>query len=223
MALFAKAPVPGRVKTRLTPPLEPEQAASLYRAMLLDILDQHAKAAAGRDHALWYTPPEEAAWFRAHAPRDWLLRPQVGENLGRRMAALFRTHAEEGYRAIVLRGTDSPTLPLARADEAFDALERADLVICPDRDGGYNLIGLRAPCDPLFDRPMSHEDVLTETLATAGALGLRVELLESHYDVDTPADLERLARDATPETVPRTLRWLERDRGGAGVRASIDP
>ena len=94
-------------------------------------------------------------------------------------------HAAEGFDRIVLRGTDSPTLPLARIDEAFDALEHAELVLCPDRDGGYNLIGLRGACDGLFALELSHAGVLSQTLVDARALGLRAELLPAHHDVDT--------------------------------------
>jgi glycosyltransferase A (GT-A) superfamily protein (DUF2064 family) len=104
------------------------------------------------------------------------------------MAELFRIHSSEGFERIVLRGTDSPTLPLERIDEAFAALERADLALCPDRDGGYNLIGLRGACDGLFALEFSHAGVLLETLSSARALGLRAELLPAHHDVDTYAD-----------------------------------
>jgi glycosyltransferase A (GT-A) superfamily protein (DUF2064 family) len=121
------------------------------------------------------------------------------------MAELFRFHAGEGYERIVLRGTDSPTLPLARVDEAFAALERAELALCPDRDGGYNLIGLRGACDGLFALELSHAGVLSQTLARARALGLRTELLPAHHDVDTHADWLRLIPDLDPRLTPRTL------------------
>ena len=214
LALFAKAPVAGTVKTRLCPPLTPVEAADLYRAMLLDILDQHA-AGPSRELALWYTPESARAWFEAHAPDVYRLRPQRGDGLGPRMAAVFRTHASEGAGAVVLRGTDSPTLPLARVEAAFEALARADLVLCPDLDGGYNLIGLRAPCDGLFEIPFSTASVLDETLARARALGLACALLPAHYDIDTASDLDRARPDLDPASTPRTLRWLA-ERGPAG-------
>lgn len=209
LALFAKEPVAGSVKTRLCPPLAPGQAAALYEAMLGDILEQHAATAtADADLALWYAPPEAGAWFEAHVPRAYRLLPQLGPDLPARMAALFRAHAREGYRRIVLRGTDSPTLPAARVSEAFAALERAELVLCPDRDGGYNLIGLRGACDPLFELEMSTASVLDSTLARSRALGLRCALLPPHHDVDTAADLALLRADLELERAPRTARWL---------------
>jgi hypothetical protein len=205
LALFAKAPVPGQVKTRLATEISLESAAALYEAMLLDILDQHA---AERDcaRALWFAPADAHAWFERAAPAGFRLLAQNGASLAERMAELFRFHAEEGFDRIVLRGTDSPTLPVERVDEAFAALERAELVLCPDRDGGYNLIGLRGACDGLFALELSHAGVLSQTLANARALGLRTELLPAHHDVDTHADLLRLLPELDPRLTPRTLR-----------------
>jgi rSAM/selenodomain-associated transferase 1 len=190
LALFAKAPIPGQVKTRLSPPLSFAEAASLYEAMLLDILDQHA-AASDADRVLWYAPPEAASWFEGAVSRGYRLRPQCGANLAARMRTVFHAHADEGYERVVLRGTDSPTLPLERISLAFEALERVDLVLCPDRDGGYNLIGLREPCDALFDLEMSTASVLAADLA--------------------------LIREALSEALtPRTLQWFRDARGRIG-------
>ena len=216
LALFAKAPAPGQVKTRLVPPLSPVQAAELYEAMLRDILDQHAGSGSA-DRALWYTPADALPWFQAAVPASFGLYPQLENALPARMAHLFRVHAREGYREIVLRGTDSPTLPLERVENAFEALARVDLVLCPDRDGGYNLIGLREPRDELFGLEMSTASVLAETLERARATGLRAELLPAHYDVDTAEDLRLLRADLAAGSAPRTARWL------AGAHASIAP
>jgi hypothetical protein len=207
LALFAKAPIPGEVKTRLCPPLSPVRAAELYSAMLLDILDQDAQRR-DVDLALWYSPPTAFPWFADHVPPRYRLLPQTQGNLGARMANLFRVHGSEGYRRIVLRGTDSPTLPPERVAEALDALERAELVLCPDLDGGYNLIGLRWPCDALFSMELGHASVLEQTLARARAAGLSFELLPPHHDVDRPEDLERLEASLSEALTPRTLRWL---------------
>jgi len=205
LALFAKAPVPGQVKTRLATEISLASAAALYEAMLLDILDQHA---AERDcaRALWFAPAVARGWFEKFEAAGWRILPQVGPDLASRMATLFRVHADEGFERIVLRGTDSPTLPAARVAEAFEALERAELVLCPDRDGGYNLIGLRAACDGLFALELSNSSVLSRTLANARTHDLRAELLPAHHDVDTHEDLLRLYPALDPERTPRTLR-----------------
>jgi hypothetical protein len=215
LALFAKAPVPGQVKTRLSPPLSFAEAASLYAAMLLDILDQHATAR-DTDRVLWYAPPEAASWFERAVSKGYRLRPQSGANLAARMRTLFRAHAAEGYERVVLRGTDSPTLPLERVSSAFEALERVDLVLCPDRDGGYNLIGLREPCDAIFDLEMSTASVLEETVACARGIGLCVEILPPHHDVDTAADLALIREELSEALTPRTLQWLRNARARIG-------
>lgn len=211
LALFAKAPRPGLVKTRMCPPLRPEQAASLYEAMLLDILDQPGPDE-GIARSVWFTPEDARDWFSRAAPGRRLY-VQRGAHLAERMALLFRTHAAEGHDRVVLRGTDSPTLPAGTIEAAFAELERADLVLCPDRDGGYNLVGLREPADPLFDLEMSTGSVLEQTLARARELGLVVHLLPEHHDVDTIADLRLLEPD---ERTPRTARWLKSARDSIG-------
>ena len=95
-------------------------------------------------------------------------------------------------------------------ESAFAALERADLALCPDRDGGYNLIALRAPCDALFALEMSTESVLEQTRKQAERLGLRCELLPPHHDVDLIEDLERIRSEVSVELTPRTFAWLQR-------------
>ncbi len=204
LALFAKAPVPGAVKTRLAPELGAERAAAFYEAMLLDVLDQHA-GARDCELALWFTPDESADWFARHVPARYRRLQQRGLDLAERMRELFRFHAAEGFERIVLRGTDSPTLPAVRVAQAFAALERAPLVLCPDRDGGYNLIGQSVPHDALFELELSRASVLGATLARARELGLRAELLPAHHDVDTWADVARLGAELDPEHTPRTL------------------
>ena len=144
-------------------------------------------------------------------PAGYRLCPQEGAGLAARMCHLFRVHSQEGYERIVLRGTDSPTLPLERVQRAFEVLEWADGVLCPDRDGGYSLIGLRKPWDALFDLEMSRADVLERTLARAASLGLRVELLPPHHDVDSAQDLALLGSELREQQAPRTARWIKQD------------
>ena len=83
-------------------------------------------------------------------------------------------------------------------------------MLCPDRDGGYNLIGLRASADALFDLEMSTSNVLQWTVDQGKSLGMRVELLAPHHDVDTAADLPLLAGELSTERTPRTLAWIAR-------------
>ncbi|MBW2282012.1 MAG: TIGR04282 family arsenosugar biosynthesis glycosyltransferase [Deltaproteobacteria bacterium] len=206
LGLFARRPEAGRVKTRLAASIGAGPAAVLYEAMLLDIADQHARS--DHDLALWYTPDDAEPWFREHLPAVYRRLAQRGPDLASRMRVFFQVHADEGYDRIVLRGTDSPSLPAERVEEAFHALDDADLVVCPDLDGGYNLIGLCAPCDAILDIPMSTASVLEQTLARAEREGLRTQSLEAHHDVDTIHDLERLAGDIDATRAPRTARFI---------------
>ena len=207
LALFAKEPVAGRVKTRLSPPFSLEEAASFYEAMLRDILDQHSQSD-GVDRVLWYEPESAAEWCRGAVPEGYRLMPQRGETLAVRMQYLFHRHGAEGYTRVVLRGTDSPTLPVERIEEAFARLEKSDVVLCPDLDGGYNLIGLREPQDALFELEMSTASVLEQTLERARERELHCEVLPAHHDVDSASDLELLEPELSEALTPRTLHWL---------------
>jgi len=192
-ALFTKQPVPGRVKTRLCPPLAPGEAARLAEAMLRDTVE---KCLAGEFRTvLAFTPAEGAAWFRSAFPEIEEQRVQSGEALGERLARFVEdSFARHEARTLVVIGSDQPLVPLARIHEAHRALEEgAGCVLGPDPGGGYYLIGLARPVPELFtDVPMSTAGMCAATEALARHLGLEVVRLSEHDDVDTPADLERL-------------------------------
>lgn len=214
LVVFAKQPRPGLVKTRLCPPLDPAEAAQLYACMLEDVL--HASAAfAGRlglDAVLAVHPPEACAELARLAPTPFRVIRQRGAELGARMGWALREAAAAGARKVLMRGSDSPCLDGSAIAAALAALERADLVIAPDRDGGYGLVGLRRPAAQLFEHPMSTRSVLDDTLANARRLGLSHELLEPGFDIDTVRDLALLASARGPhnaELCPRTLAMLD--------------
>ncbi|HZT42618.1 MAG TPA: TIGR04282 family arsenosugar biosynthesis glycosyltransferase [Chthonomonadaceae bacterium] len=213
--VLAKQPVAGQVKTRLCPPLAVEQAAGLAEAFLHDTLANAARID-GAHVLLSHAPPEAAEWFAAQFP-EMTCFPQTGGSLGERLVAAFETAWSRGYRRCVAIGADSPDLPPDFLRAAFEALrpgpESADVVLGPAEDGGYTLIGLRAAQPALFqDIPWSTGQVLDRTLAQADALGLRIHLLPEWYDVDTPADLERLRahlHTASQEICPATRQKLK--------------
>lgn len=214
LVVFAKRPAPGRVKTRLCPPLTAEQAAELYACMLDDVLEVTAAAAEclGFEAVLAVDPPDARGALARRAPRAFRVIAQRGGDLGLRMARVVAQAAAGGGLPVVLRGSDSPALSVETLVEAARALDRADLVASPDPDGGYSLVGLHRPVAGLFDHPMSHGRVLEQTRAAAEARGLRVRLLEPGFDVDTAADLARLAAwRAGPCSSGgrRTLAWLD--------------
>jgi rSAM/selenodomain-associated transferase 1 len=226
LCIMAKAPEPGLVKTRLSPPLSPDDAAELYRCFLLDKIAQ-VREVAGIEPVLSYSPAEAVAVFAALAPGFTLL-PQRGADLTARLVALCRQLFRNDYDAAILIDSDTPTLPTERLERAVAVLRGGDhdLVLGPSDDGGYYLIGLRQPHPELFeDVPWSTPAVLEETERRASALGLRSIRLDAWYDVDTGADLVRLRADlaAGPLWGPRHTRRfvLERLSGrtaGAGGR-----
>jgi rSAM/selenodomain-associated transferase 1 len=195
LLVFAKAPEPGRVKTRMVPPLSPQQASDLYREMLKDVLLASGRIAVeiGLAPVLVVDPPSAAAALSRCAPTEFRIVPQRGADLGQRMEWAIREAAAGGAKRILLRGSDSPILDLERIESVLVSLDEYDLAISPDLGSGYNLLGVRKPSPGLFDHPMSTRTALEDTLANAAALGLRTVVQPASFDVDTASDLDRLA------------------------------
>lgn len=218
--VFAKAPVPGDVKTRLLRAIPVAAVAPLARAFLLDALET-ALAVPDAEVTLAFSPAGEGPAMEALVSAAFGRRarvrfePQRGRDLGQRMAAAVEAACARGATAAVIIGSDSPTLPACRIEQAFATLEgTADLVLGPAEDGGYYLLGARRPLPAgMLDRiAWSSGRERAETEARACAAGLDVALLEAWYDVDGPADLERLRRELLAGTAaaPRTLEALKR-------------
>ncbi len=215
VAIMAKAPRAGEVKTRLCPPLSLAEAAALYRRFLLDKIEQ-VRALRTASPAIAYTPTEGRAFFEEVAP-GFLLVSQRGADLGDRLANCLSEFLDRGYRGALAIDSDTPTLPLRFLQEALDlmATPAIDVVLGPTEDGGYYLIGLRTVHRELFAAmPWSTSQVLQETIRRADAKGLRVACLPPWYDIDTPDDLARLlaALAASDGEVPRHTRELLLER-----------
>jgi uncharacterized protein len=198
LIVFARAPLPGRAKTRLLPALGEKGAADLYRCFLLDTF---AGAAESGAHVLVAgDEPEHLPALRdlaATALPQVEVVAQSGADLGARMLNAF-CYARADHPAAVIIGTDAPTLPPSRLQEALARAATSDLVLGPCFDGGYYLVGMRTPQPRLFEEmTWSGPTVLVDTLARAHALGLDVSLLDPWYDVDTPEDLAVLRRHLT--------------------------
>lgn len=186
LGLFAKWPTSGAAKTRLAPG-DPDLGARLARAFLLDALDRLSAVAARR--VIAFAPAEAAADFAAVAGGRFALEPQAAGDLGRRLAVFFACQLEASATAVVAVGADSPTLPTAYIEEAFAALERADVVLGPATDGGYYLIGCGRRLPPVFENvAWGTASVLTDTIARLADPSWRVAVLPPWYDVDTAAD-----------------------------------
>lgn len=194
IAVLAKAPVAGLTKTRLTPALGPAGAARLQRWFTRRAL--HTALATGLGPvSLWCAPDTQHRFFRAlaHTARVSCLT-QSGKDLGERMHAAFLRHCSVGPTLLI--GTDCPVLQAQHLHRAAHALlEGEDAVFYPAEDGGYVLVGLRAPQARLFaGMSWSTADVMAETRARAATLGLRLREFEALWDVDRPEDLLRLQR-----------------------------
>lgn len=212
VAIMAKTPTAGEVKTRLCPPLSPAGAAELYRCFLLDKIEQ-VRALKTASPAIAYTPADRRAFFEEVAP-GFILVAQRGADLGARLANSLVELLERGHRAALAIDSDTPTLPLGFLEQALDLVRTTDVVLGPTEDGGYYLIGLRTAHRELFETmAWSTSQVLPETIRRAQAKGLRVALLPPWYDIDTPADLVRL-RDALTGSSdgPRHTRRFLRER-----------
>jgi rSAM/selenodomain-associated transferase 1 len=189
--VIAKQPVPGRVKTRLTPPFTPEQAAALAEAALADSLGAVAQTAEAQ------TPAARRVLALAGSPGPWLpdgfeVIPQRGGGLDERLAAAF----DDAYDGspMVLIGMDTPQVTPALLSAAATSLTSADAVFGPAADGGFWLLGLREP-DPslLLGVPMSVATTGAAQLARLREAGLRVTQVPELTDVDTFDSANRVA------------------------------
>ncbi|MFD0905828.1 TIGR04282 family arsenosugar biosynthesis glycosyltransferase, partial [Actinomadura sediminis] len=185
LLVIAKEPVPGRVKTRLTPAYTPAEAAELAAAALADTLDAVAAAPAGRRTLVLDGAP--GAWL----PPGVEVIPQRGGGLDERLANAFAdAFAGDGAgRPLVLIGMDTPQVTPALLAAAAGALDGRDAVFGPAADGGFWLLGLRRPDARLLRGvPMSRPDTGAAQLARLRGAGLRVATLPELTDVDTPRD-----------------------------------
>jgi len=179
IALFARYPEAGEAKTRLIPAIGPEQAAQTHRMLVERTLRTVGNS--GLPFALHYTGAEAsrfAEWLGEEVP----LIEQAKGGLGERMAIVTAP--------AILLGADIPDLTPRHLREAANALANNDLVVGPARDGGYYLLGFKAPVPFLFeDMEWGTETVLATTLRRAKARGMSVAMLEMLSDCDRPADL----------------------------------
>ncbi|MDN5872442.1 MAG: TIGR04282 family arsenosugar biosynthesis glycosyltransferase [Nitrococcus sp.] len=197
LLVFAKAPVAGRVKTRLIEMYGRQGAAMLYQRLLRRTLVTavHARAAPVE---LWVTPGRAHPWLAARAREHGLVvRVQMTGDLGQRMHRALRwTLRTAPFAAII--GGDCAALTPWQLRQAFDWLaDGADAVFGPAEDGGYVLVGLRRPQPMLFHAmPWGGGEVMAATRKRLRRLGLRWVTLPLSFDIDCPSDLVRLRRES---------------------------
>jgi rSAM/selenodomain-associated transferase 1 len=216
LVIVAKAPIPGKVKTRLCSDLTPAAATELYCCFLQDRIAEMGSLK-GIDLAIAYTPEDSETYFSGFTSDGFDLFPQKGKDLGERLNNIFMQKSAEGYGAIAVIDSDTPDLPKAVVQESFDLLAsgRAEAVFGPCYDGGYYLVGLSKPRPELFrDVPWSTATVLQKTLETAAKNSVKTELLRRWNDLDTFKDLfayYHKYKDNPPESVwpgEKTFQYL---------------
>lgn len=201
IAVVAKAPVPGRVKTRMQPRVPARRAADLAAAMLADV----TAAALATDAAVWWSYAGDREVLEGLRPAGVRLLAQVGAGLGPRLAHAHRSLHERGAARVVLVGADCPTVDAAALRSASAALDDHDVVLGPAADGGYTLLGTRTCAPSLFAAvPMSTDHTAADTLAEAARLRLRTAVLDTRPDLDSVDDLRRALDEGWLDAAPRT-------------------
>ena len=226
LAVMTKAPQAGRVKTRLVPPLTPEEAAELNKCFLRDTAAaissacsrrsvgdaskmqfehtgaSHSEAATAACGIAVYTPVGAESAYTDILPADFSLLPQRGDEFGERLYLAVEDLFKCGFDSLCLIDSDSPTVPAENFEQAVGLLSTTEdrVVLGPSDDGGYYLIGMKKPHRHLFEQiDWSTERVLNQTMQRATEIGIEVKLLPTGYDVDDDVSLRRLCNELLDE------------------------
>jgi rSAM/selenodomain-associated transferase 1 len=195
LIIFCKAPVPGQVKTRLTPFLTSQQAANIHKELSIRTINT-ATLAALCPVQLWCAPSCDHAFFSLITQNYGLsLHQQSGVDLGERMHHAFCC-ALADYKHAILIGCDCPSLAKNDLQASLNALRNnADIVLAPAEDGGYVLIGINKPQAELFTNiPWGSSEVLATTQQLIAKTNLEYYELDEQWDIDTADDLARYYR-----------------------------
>jgi uncharacterized protein len=218
LGIMTKAPEPGKVKTRLSPPLTPAEAAALNECFLRD-LSTSIELATGRAPATGvaiYTPVGKEAAYNNILPPSFKLLPQRGGSFDERLSAALSDLLSAGFESVCLINSDSPTVPASNFAEAANELAKPGdrIIVGPSDDGGYYLIGLKKLHRRIFDEiDWSTERVFEQTVQRAREINIPVYQLAFGYDVDDGTTLRRLAGElvgssARNEIAPHTRHFL---------------
>jgi uncharacterized protein len=188
LILFARDPILGKVKTRLSPFLEEDVVLKLYTCFLQDSLD-NIRQVENVDRFVGVAPSNESGFFNRTLGSDIRMFVQEGENLGDKMRWAIQDRFAEGYERVIIIGSDSPSLPASYISQAVGSDK--DMVLGPSTDGGYYLIGMQGKVVEVFnDVTWGTETVLQETCGHLAQNRASLELLPVWYDIDTPEDLK---------------------------------
>jgi len=184
LLIFARNPEPGKCKTRLAEDIGDEAALEIYRFLLRHTASVTSELPVDKRvcyaDAIW----ENDIWD----PRIYQKRLQRGNDLGQRMHLSFQEGFADGYRKVIIIGTDLYDLDQADLEEAFKYLDNADYVLGPARDGGYYLLGMKRPDELIFrNKSWGSDRVLSQTLEDLG--DEKVVLLPEKNDIDVLEDI----------------------------------
>ena len=213
LVIMAKAPKPGMVKTRLAQRLPSPAVTELYRCLLDDTM-MLAKSLVGVEVAVM-CPASDVNDLAPLAGDAVRVVAQTGDGLAAGLTSVFSHFAAAGQQRIIAFNSDSPHLPPAVLEKAFEALATHDVVIGPTHDGGYYLVGAKAVHPRLFNGDgMGTSTALEALLSRVRASGLSVCLVDPFYDIDVASDLVRLDAELrlSAPRAPRTAEWLARWR-----------
>jgi len=228
LAVMTKAPQAGRVKTRLVPPLTPDEAAELNKCFLRDTAAAISSAYYRRPRAdegktaravgvAVYTPVGAESAYTDILPAGFSLLPQRGNKFGERLYFAVEDLFKCGFASVCLIDSDSPTVPAENFAEAVELLSIGQdrVVLGPSDDGGYYLIGVKKLDRHLFKQiDWSTERVFSQTIQRATEIGVEIKLLPTGYDVDDATSLRRLCHELLGENAaggvaPNTRKFLE--------------
>lgn len=193
LLLFAKAPLPGQAKTRLSPPLTAKVAAGMAEAFLLDTLEMIETIKVNAEKIIYYTPTNAANYFSHLRSGSWQIKPQQGRNLKMKITNALRLEIGNKDQPAIIIGSDSPTLPPRYLEEALIKLSSTDLVVGPAIDGGFYLIGMHKFYPELL-KPviLSKPESCEKLIESAARMGLTFKMLPEWYDIDRFEDLKRI-------------------------------
>lgn len=207
LAVMTKAPRAGQVKTRLVPPLTPDEAAELNKCFLRDTAVGISSATTGNDArgVAVYTPIGTESTYGDILPRDFSLLPQRGVDFGERLYFAAEDLFRCGFDSVCMIDSDSPTVPANTFLKVIELLKthRDCIVLGPCDDGGYYLIGLKERHRELFEQiDWSTNRVFEQTMRRSREIGLEVKLLPPGYDIDDAASLRRLCNELLSDNDP---------------------
>ena len=211
LILFTRVPIPGMTKTRLMPFLTGEECAKIHSCFVKDIYEKVKEVEA--DIFVFYTPKDEKKLLKNILDEEAVYLPQYGEDLGERMKNAIGICLRMGYEKVILMGTDIPQIHPETLTDAFENLDKKDIVIHPTFDGGYYLIGMKKEYESIWKiERYGTNTVIYDTLQHMRREHLSTAVGQMYYDVDDKDDLLHLYDDINKGSVcncPNTIDYLE--------------